>query len=120
MKAAGKKNWYIADGYIPSKSTGTVSHESFCVLNTGDADASITITLYFEDKEPMTFTSFCGAKRTHHIRFDRLKDAEGREIQRDVPYAVHLESSVPVVGQHTRLDTSSGAMALMTAVAFSE
>ncbi len=54
-KAYGKKVWLIPDGFLHSVSLNDqVSHEAVCVLNTSDKDAVISLTLYFEDREPMT------------------------------------------------------------------
>lgn len=51
----GKKVWAIAEGYIPGWSTGPgrdfISHEAACILNAGDKEANIEITIYFSDKE---------------------------------------------------------------------
>ncbi len=116
----GKLTWIIPDGYLPVKSTGEqVSHESVCVLNLGNEDAVVRLHLYFEDREPMTeFVATCGAQRTHHIRLDKLADAYGNPVPRGVPYAIKVESSVPVVVQHSRLDTSQEALALFTTMAY--
>ena len=126
MKAYGKTTWMIPDTYLQCKEKsrssdpGDRSHEAICVLNTSDADAVIRLTLYFEDREPNTaFSSFCGARRTHHIRLDKLLDAEGNGIPEGVPYAILLESDTPVVVQYSRLDTSAAEMALMTKIAYS-
>ena len=121
MKAYGKKSWLIPDTYLNSISKNeNISHESVCVLNTSDTDAQIRLTLYFEDRDKRDdFESFCGAGRTHHIRLDKIRSAKtGEPIPRDVPYAILLESSVPVVVQYTRLDTSAQEMALMTTMAY--
>ncbi|MBQ2235110.1 MAG: hypothetical protein II428_00140, partial [Muribaculaceae bacterium] len=41
--------------------------------------------LNFEDREPRRgFHAVCGAERTHHVRLDKLKDEEGRGIERGV------------------------------------
>ena len=105
----GKKTWLVADCYWPEITTPGhyVSHEAVCVLNTGDADAHLTVTLYFEDREPMTgFTAVCGARRTHHVRMDQLTDAGGAHVPMGVPYAALVESDVPVVCQYSRIDTT--------------
>lgn len=116
----GKKLWLIADGFLPEKSNGCFpSHESICVLNTGEKDANLMITLYFEDRDPMDkFKAVCKAKRTNHVRLDRIKDADGNGIPLGIPYAIVLESDYPVVVQHTRLDTTQAEMALMTTMAY--
>ena len=126
MKAYGKTTWMIPDTYLQKKENSRSSdpadrsHEAICVLNTSDEDARISLTLFFEDREPNTaFTSFCGARRTHHIRLDKIRDAEGNGIPEGVPYAILLESSTPVVVQYSRLDTSAAEMALMTTIAYS-
>lgn len=117
----GKMTWVIPDGFLPTKSLGEQpSHEAVCVLNLTDADAKIDLTFYFEDKEPLAgFQATCGARRTHHIRLDKLRSDSGKEVPRGVPYAIKVESSVPVVVQHSRLDSSQEALALFTTIAYS-
>jgi hypothetical protein len=96
-----------------------VSHEAVCVLNTGSEDAHITMTLYFEDREPMSgFCTLCKAERTNHIRLDMLKDDEGNSIPQDVPYAIMVESDKPIIVQYSRLDTTQAEMSLMTTIAY--
>ena len=116
----GKKVWLIPDGFLPEDSSGKfVSHEAVCVLNTGDEEARINLTIYFEDKEPMeVFTAVCGARRTNHIRLDKIANKDGKKIPVGVPYAILVESSVPVVVQHSRMDTTQSEMTLMTTMAY--
>lgn len=121
MNQAGAKLWLIPDCYFPEHSTPGeyISHESICVLNTGVCDAQIRITLYFEDREPMTgFIAPCPARRTHHIRMDRIVSADGKAVPRGVPYAATVESNVAVVVQYSRMDTTQTAMSLATAIAY--
>ena len=56
------------------------------------------------------------AQRTKHVRFDELK--EPLSIPKETPYASVIESDVPVVVQHSRLDSRQVENALMTTVAF--
>ena len=116
----GKKTWLIPDAYWDSHSTGIYpSHESVCVLNTSETDAEIKMTLYFEDREYMpNFNSFCGAKKTHHIRMDKLLSFEGEPVPQDVPYAILVESNVPVVVQYSRLDTAQAEMGFISTIAY--
>ncbi len=119
-KALGKKVWLVPDCYYPELSVEGpyISHEAICVLNTGDEDATIKLTLYFEDGDPdCGFTAFCGAKRTHHVRLDQILSADGRHIQKGRPYALLVESNVPVVCQYSRLDTTQPQMSLTTTIA---
>ena len=45
--------WLIPDGYIPEGGTGRQpSHEAICVLNPSGEEAHLSITFYFEDRDP--------------------------------------------------------------------
>ncbi|WP_233713283.1 sensory rhodopsin transducer [Lederbergia citri] len=116
----GKRTWIIPDGFLQPKSTGDqISHEAVCVLNLTNDPAEIHLTLYFEDREPMDqFYSECRSNRTHHIRLDKIRDREGNEIPRGVPYAIKVDSNVPIIVQHSRLDTSQEALALFTTMGY--
>jgi hypothetical protein len=56
------------------------------------------------------------ARRTRHVRFNDLKDPE--PIPEDADYSSVIVSSVPVVVQHTRLDSRQPALALLSTIAF--
>lgn len=121
MNALGAKQWAIAEGYIPESSTGPepqmTSHETACLLNTGDQDAHVEIMVYFSDREPVgPYRITVPARRTRHVRFNELKDPE--PIPRGEDYASVITSDVPVVVQHTRLDSRQSALALLSTVAF--
>ncbi|HML45789.1 MAG TPA: sensory rhodopsin transducer [Clostridia bacterium] len=121
MSLVGSMTWLIPDCYWPEHTSpgAYVSHESICVLNAGDSDACLRITLYFEDREPMEgFAAQCGARRTHHIRLDRLRNEAGQPVPCGVPYAAMVESTAPVVVQYSRCDTTQAPLTLMTTVAF--
>lgn len=120
-KPMGRKRWAIAEGYIPSWSRGPepqlTSHETVCVLNTSDQDAHVEITIFYADREPVgPYRLIVGARRTKHQRFNDLRDPE--PIPVDTDYACVIESDVPIVVQHTRLDSRQAENALMTTVAF--
>ncbi|HET8712083.1 MAG TPA: sensory rhodopsin transducer [Gemmatimonadales bacterium] len=119
--AIGRKRWAIAEGYIPGSSHGPepemTSHETVCLLNTGDSDANVQITIYFEDREPVgPYHVLVPARRTLHLRFNDLSNPA--PIPRDTPYASVIESNVPIVVQHTRLDSRQAENALVTTIAF--
>jgi hypothetical protein len=105
---------------LPAQSTGNLkSHESTCVLNLGPRPATVKLKVYFEDREPLGgFRVTCPARRTVHIRLDSLKNRQGESVPTGTPFAVKVESSAKVVVQHTRLDTTQPALALMTTMAF--
>lgn len=118
----GKTRWAIAEGYIPGKSTGPspemTSHETCCILNTNDKEANVEITLYFDDKDPVgPYKITVPAKRTKHIRFNELENPE--PVPRDTDYASTIISNVPIVVQHTRLDSRQAENAIISTIAFS-
>lgn len=121
--ALGHRLWAIAEGYIPSAGEhddpSLVSHETACLLNTNDNDASVTITVYFADREPVgPYRVKVPARRTLHLRFNDLEDPE--RIPRDTDYASVIASDLPIVVQHTRLDSRESALALLSTVAYAE
>ncbi|MFT2010813.1 sensory rhodopsin transducer [Pontibacter sp. 13R65] len=120
-KEIGHKVWAIAEGYIPSYGNGPepafTSHETACILNTSEQDAHIEIFIYFEDREPVgPYKVTVPAKRTKHLRFNDLQDPE--PIPRDTDYASTITSDVPVVVQHTRLDSRQAENALISTLAY--
>lgn len=117
----GHKRWAIAEGYIPGVSHGPepqmTSHETVCILNASDEDAHVTITVYFADREPAgPYRVTVPARRTRHVRFNDLEDPA--PIPRDTDYSSVIESDVPIVCQHTRLDSRQADLALISTVAF--
>lgn len=117
----GKTYWAIAEGYIPpddtERSPEFVSHETACLLNTSDQDAQVKITLYFSDREPVgPYHITVAARRTNHVRFDHLQDPE--PVPRGTDYASTIESDVPIVVQHTRLDSRRTDIALLSTIAY--
>lgn len=117
----GKTRWAIAEGYIPPSSTGMghqfESHETVCLLNTGDTEAHVSITVYFADREPAGPYRFkVPARRTRHLRFNDFHDPE--PIPRNTDYASLIESDVPIVVQHTRLDSRQAELALLSTIAY--
>ena len=119
MAEYGKKTWLIPDGYYDSQFVKQVSHDAVCVLNTTEKDATIKMTLFFEDREEMGgFEAKCGARRTHHIRMDRLKDINGDGIERGIPYAIYIKSNTPVICQYSRCDTTQSELSFMGLIAY--
>jgi hypothetical protein len=117
----GRRHWAIAEGYIPGRSTGPepqmTSHETICVLNTGDRDAQVMVTIYFAERDPVGPYRFTvGARRTRHVRFNDLTDPA--PVPRDTDFASLIESDEPVVVQHTRLDSRQAENALITTIAY--
>jgi hypothetical protein len=118
----GRLRWYVADAFLPAESShGVVSHESACLLNASEREARLTFTFFFEDREPIGPVELkLEARRTRHIRLNDSSALGGLELPPGVPFAYSVESDVPVVLQHSRLDTSAGAYALFTTIAYGE
>jgi hypothetical protein len=119
--AIGRRRWAIAEGYIPGWSHGPepemTSHDTVCLLNTGDHDATVKLTVYFEDREPAgPYRIIVGARRTIHLRLNELSDPE--PIPRETPFASVIDSDAPIVVQYTRLDSRQAENALLSTVAF--
>jgi hypothetical protein len=117
----GHRRWAIAEGYIPTWGNGPepefVSHETACILNASDDDASVEITVFFSDRDPAgPYRVTVPARRTRHVRFNDLDDPEPVPLGTD--YASVIESDVPIVVQHTRLDSRQAENALLSTTAF--
>jgi hypothetical protein len=119
----GKKHWAIAEGYIPPYSHGAppqmTSHEAVCILNANDAVAHIEIAIYYENREPVEGYRFSiPGRRSRHLRFNDFDDPE--KIKPDTPFSSVITSDVPVVVQHTRLDSRQAESALLSTIAYSD
>jgi hypothetical protein len=123
MEEMGRRRWAIAEGYIPSESCSSEraleSHETACILNAGDRDAHLTLTIFFADREPAgPYRLVVKARRTLHLRFNDLEDPE--PIPRDTDYSSVFESDVPIIVQHTRLDSRRAEISLLSTLAFAQ
>jgi len=58
------------------------------------------------------------ARRTLHLRFNDLNDPQ--PIPRDTDYASVFESDVPVILQHTRMDSRHAEVSLLSTIAYAE
>ena len=119
----GRMRWAIAEGYIPGWSHGPepemTSHETACILNATNQDAHVEIRIYFADREPAgPYAITVPARRTRHVRFNDLTDPE--PIPKSTDYASVIESDVPIVVQHTRLDSRQADNALITTIAYAD
>jgi len=127
-KPEGCRVWIVPDAYLPPLTTedeakrasgrGYWSHESLCIVNTGPKLARLSLNFYFEDRPPVeNIRVTVGAERTWHIRFDKPEQLGGFRVPAGVPYALRVESNVPVVVQHSRLDTTQPNCAFLSVVA---
>ena len=75
------------------------------------------ITVYFSDRDPAgPYRVTVPPRRTLHLRFNDLEDPE--PVPRDTDYASLIESDVPIVVQHTRLDSRQAENALLSTIAY--
>ncbi|MCI0485851.1 MAG: sensory rhodopsin transducer [Blastocatellia bacterium] len=107
-ETTGRTRWAIAEGYIHGWSNGPepqrLDHETVCLLNTSQQDAHVEITIFYYDRDPIgPYRVTVPALRTLRVRLDELNDPE--PIARDSDYASLIESDVPIVVQHTWLDS---------------
>jgi hypothetical protein len=117
----GQRRWAIVEGYIPGWSHGPApqlaSHETICLLNATDDEAQVEITVFFSDREPVgPYRISVPPRRTRHVRFNDLSDPE--PIPKDTDFASIIESNVPIVVQHTRLDSRQAELALLSTIAY--
>ncbi|HNP59651.1 MAG TPA: sensory rhodopsin transducer [Nitrospirales bacterium] len=122
-QAMGATRWAIPEGYIPANSTGPepqmTSHETACLLNISNKPAHVKITIFYSDREPIgPYNITVPAQRTRHVRFNDLEDPE--PIPRDTDFASLIESDVPIVVQHTRLDSRQAENALLSTIAYTD
>jgi hypothetical protein len=120
MAPIGRRRWVIAEGWIPGWSNGVepelLSHETASLLNTGDRDAHVEITVFYSDRGPVgPYRLVVPARRCLHQRFNDLTDPE--PIPRATDYASVIGSDVPIVVQHARLDSRQSPLALVTTMA---
>ncbi len=120
-RAVGVKEWVIAEGYIPPESHGTApemtSHEAVCLLNSSGRDAHVEIVIYYSDRDPVgPYRVTVPARRTRHVRFNDLGEPE--TIPRGTDFSSIIRSDVPIVAQHTRLDSRQAANALLSTIAY--
>ena len=117
----GKTTWIFPDLEMPPKGdSALIGHESVIILNTNGADATVTITLYFSDREPIdNIRCTVPARRVKCLRTYNPDDFGGVVIAPETQYAMRLQSDIPVVAQYGRLDTRQPNMAFYTVMGFS-
>ena len=119
--ALGRTLWAIPEGYIPPESHGPApqmtSHEAVCLLNTTEQEAHVEITIFFADRDPVgPYKITVPPRRTLHQRFNNLTDPQ--PIPTGTDYSSVIVSDVPIIAQHTRLDSRQAENALLTTIAY--
>jgi hypothetical protein len=94
-----------------------LSHETACLLNVNDSDGHVKITIFYSDREPVgPYEIVVPGWRVKHVRYNDLDDPE--QIATGTDYASLIESDVPIVVQHTRVDSRQAENALVSTIAF--
>ena len=105
--AAGKQLWVFADGDLPPHPDGAgdpIAHEALMVVNAGQNDAQIRVTVLFEEREPREGLSIhVPARRVRCFRMDQEMWGDDYRIPFG-QYALVLESDEPIVAVFGRLD----------------
>ena len=117
----GKKTWCFPGGFIPTESSGKepefVSKDEIAILNTTQKEATVSITIYYADQNPVHgYEIKVEAERVRQFRINDLIDPHA--IPLGISYGAVFESDVPIIVQWTKQVTSEGRMALMGAIAY--
>lgn len=123
--SGGKKNWYIADGYLPYKGmkpdTGFEGHEAIMFLNCNEQDAEVFLDFYFEDKPPVKDIKIVvGAERVKCIRVDHPDEIGGLTLGRQEQYSLRVRSNIDIVVQYGRMDLAQPNLAYIGLMGYSE
>ena len=115
----GESIWVFPDTELPSAGDSPLKgHESIIVLNMNEKPASIRLTLYFTDQEPVRLSlQEVEAERVRCFRLDNQEEI-GYAVPLETQYSVKLESDVPVVVQYGRLDARQSNLAFYTTMGY--
>lgn len=121
----GKKNWYIADGWIPvakeTKNNNYEGHEALIILNCNKKDAKVIVDIFFEDKEPIeNIVIKVPAKRVRCIRMDKPEEIGGVVLGRLAQYSLRVRSKTPIIAQFGTMDVTQSNCAYIGLMGYSE
>ena len=113
----GQRVWFFPDGDLPPAGDGSLKgHESLMILNPNDRDAEVTLTVYFEDREPASPSAqTVKARRVRCIRMDQPIGSFQTPFGQ---YALKVESTVPVICQIGRADVRQPNLTYYTVMGF--
>ncbi|HHU88661.1 MAG TPA: hypothetical protein GXZ38_04815 [Spirochaetales bacterium] len=121
---AGKKTWFIVDGYRPAPNApeGSVysGHESIMILNVNDVAANLLIDIYYEDKDPVENIELkVPPKRIYSFRSSDI-DVLTVDLKINEQYSMRIRSDVEIVVQYGRLDVTQPNMAFLATLGYGE
>ncbi len=125
MEQAGKRSWYIVDGYRPPRFAGGASdyegHECIMILNCNDQDAHVTIDVFFMDREPVTGIPFTApARRISAFRSSDKAVFGDLELSENLQYSLRISSDIGVIVQYGRMDVNQPNLAYIATLGFAE
>ena len=97
-EAGGRRRWYVPDAYLPGDSShGVESHESACVLNTGEsaAPSSASPSSSRTATRSARSRSTVGPRRTRHVRLTDPAQLSGRRAAARRPVRVRRRERRP-------------------------
>jgi len=121
--SSGAKEWFLPDGYLPEPDDSPIapSHETVSSMNPSENEATVEVTVFFEDREPIENVELeVEGRRDVHVRLDRFQEYSGVKIPKETPYGLRLVSNVKVVCQLSRMDTRNGNLSLFTTTGYWE
>ena len=119
----GRTEWAIPGGTVPVESTGPepamVSHDTICLLNTGESMATAELTLQYSDgRNAGPYSLSVAGERVRHVRINDLIDPYAPPL--GAPYGIVVESTAPIIVQFTRQDTRQAENATLSTMAYGE
>lgn len=120
---AGRKLWAISGGFIPFHSNGNepafTSRDWISVLNTTSEEATLTLTIFYGDGDPIgDFEYKVSPRRVKKIRFNDLINPLPVPLEK--AFGCIITSSCNVVVQFSRMDTGARANTIMGTIAYCE
>ena len=121
----GKKNWYVADGYLPYadevKETDFQGHEAIMLLNCNEREANVCFDIYFEDHPPVkNIPVTVGAERVKCVRLDHPDEIGDVVLARQMQYSLRIRSDVNIVVQYGRMDIAQPNLAYIGTMGYAE
>lgn len=114
--------WLIPDCELPPEGEGVLKgHESVIVVNDSDADAVISVRLYFTDRDSYDDITWTVKKgRVRCFRMNNPEDMCGFHVPYDTQYAMKLTSDCNIVVQYGRLDNRQTNLSYYTTLGYAE
>lgn len=116
-RAHGDTRWFFPAGMMPGSSTGRepeyTSRTELCLLNAGDDEACVHLTVFHSDRDPVgPYEILVAGRRVREVRLNDLIDPEALPLGQ--PLGLVLESDVPVVAQLRYVDTRRDGLTVTT------